>query len=198
MWVGGGDFNSATKQQQPTFAGSDFIDMHEPVPWVPPRFSADQRKVSAHGRRLLAALTNAAIILNGLEQYEFDGEYTRMPTREQDCPGVLDYIIGPPSLLTHVVHNSLKVVSTPADFSDHSLLSLSLAFNISCVPNEETCQSDLFCSKRLHCIKLPQDDHTWKEIDEELADSCEFQDIYHKLQTHSSDRKVLCSSRAHY
>ena len=37
--------------------------------------------------------------MNGVLDMGFSGAYTRLPSRGADCPGVLDYVFGSPSIL---------------------------------------------------------------------------------------------------
>eukprot|EP00973_Karenia_brevis_P060588 8426190-Karenia_brevis.AAC.1 len=82
---------------------------------MPSRTSEDQRGVSSHGHRLLQALAGHGLILNGLESLGFDKSFTRLPRKHKDCPGVLDYVIGSPSILPLLQPHALKVLPVPPD-----------------------------------------------------------------------------------
>ena len=120
--------NAATKNHQPPWDDEELLNpLTEGLDHLQ-RISCDKRNLSSHGRRLMTTLAGSAWIFNGLKKYGFDSSFTRLPTRTQDCAGVLDYIFGPPSTLAHVESGSMHVRNTPADFSDHHLVGVWLQF----------------------------------------------------------------------
>eukprot|EP00973_Karenia_brevis_P063391 8811679-Karenia_brevis.AAC.1 len=84
------------------WGAADLLDAEAADHCMPARLSEDPRPVSAHGRRLFAVLDSLGLLLNGMTCMEFDGSCTRLPTSNKDCLGVLDYIIGPPSMMPHL------------------------------------------------------------------------------------------------
>ena len=64
-----------------------------------------------------------------MTQLLMDDALTRMPNREQDCGGVLDYAFGTPALLNMLVPKSFQVIPTPPDMSDHHPIALHLALD---------------------------------------------------------------------
>ena len=179
--------NAITGTEQPPWSSSDLLDPHAPNIVQPQRTSDDKRPISAHGRRLLSALTASAILYNGLTDLDFDSSFTRLPTRDQDCPGVLDYIFGPPSMHRFFKRRALEVVDTPADFSDHQLVSIRLSWEET-APERHEENSNLFKLERLLSLKMPEDDQQWAELNQELQERDDFKSMCADLQdctTHS-------------
>ena len=131
-WIFGGDLNSITLDKQPYWGPADPLDHTSPYIEIPARTSADLRPISSHGRRLLNTLSGRGILLNGISCLGFTDSYTRMPTKEADRPGVLDYVCAPLRMLSWLVSGGLQVVATPPDPSDHWPVVLDL-----CLPIEQ-------------------------------------------------------------
>ena len=127
LWILGGDFNAITNSFQAEGDIELVIDEEAPKTDIPSRSSFDKRSVNAHGRRLLDCIAGVGIILNGLHCLSFDPSFTRFPTKEADCPGVLDYAICSLSLLQHLYAGAFRVIHAPADYSDHYPIGLDVA-----------------------------------------------------------------------
>lgn len=133
--------------------------------------------MSAHGKRLLLTLADQGIILNGLIAKDFSKEFTRLPQSSADCPGVIDYICGPPSILRRLPNASLTIGDSIPDFSDH------LRSSIEVLPNkpEQTPEPDAtqlhFHEARLQTVKVPDDENVWEQINDDLASAPEMKDI---------------------
>ena len=175
--------NAITNTNQPVWGNSELLDAREPDELLPQRASSDTRRVSSHGKRFLSALSGCAVIFNGLLSWAFDSSVTRLPTRIQDCAGVLDYIFGPPGVLDIAVRGSLQVVSTPADLSDHR--PVAIALDLGCLATvAQRNVSESFSSERLSCLRLPQDPQTWAEVNQALQNHEEYDAIRAEISIH--------------
>ena len=134
----------------------------------PARLSDDKRPISTHGKRLLCALENSGIILNGLTSHGFTRSCTRYPQRIADCAGVIDYVCSSPSLLHRLSPGSLQLPSSMADFSDH--LPLTLTVRLDHIPVRSEVGALHFRHERLPVLRLPEDPEVWVRIDSDITD----------------------------
>ena len=107
------------------------------------------------------------VILNGLTSLGFDGAFTRMPNRTLDCPGVLDYVIGPLSVVRLFPVGALQVLDSPVDLSDH--YPVALAIGIDSDGDPTTRNADQFSTQRLPALKIPADATTWDAIEKDVS-----------------------------
>jgi len=146
----------------------DLLDPLAPDLQLASRSSADYRRVSSHGQSFLSAFAGSGLILHGLDRYPFDNSFTRLPTNKQDRAGALDHIFGPPPALHHILPSSIRMVQPPADFSDHLMLCISVSWKDHTRPIIAEPMRH-FRLERLQCLKLPEDEQTWENINIELA-----------------------------
>ena len=180
-WIVGGDFNSITNQLQPSWTAHDPLDHLAPTRSAPKRISDDKRPLNAHGRRLLQALGNEGMILNGQVDRQFDSAFTRLPQRHADCPGVIDYICANGRALKQLPDCSLRVLDSCADFSDHRPLALQVKLEeTSGNPDKGT---NHFIDKRLPILKVPDDPTVWISIESDVAAELESTSIQSDLES---------------
>ena len=158
---------------------------------MPERASEDSRKVSSHGKRLLNVLGDRGIISNGLITKQFSGTYTRLPQGTADCPGVLDYVCGPISMLRQLRDKTLCVRDAVPDFSDHCPVAVDLEMDAPAPTPQPS--HDNFITARMKSLKLPQDDQTWEQIEVDIGSSTELRDICDTMRQHLS---MPCPDRA--
>ena len=139
------------------------LDHQAPDRQLPPRSSDDKRNVSSHGKRVLQALSDYGIIVNGIIAHGFSGAFTRMPNRTSDRPSVINYVCAPPSILPLVLYGGLEVLPLPADLSDHHPVSLSIHIGEASTTTENGVTH--FQSIRLSALKVPTDAETWDTIE---------------------------------
>ena len=163
-WLLGGDFNCITNSLQSDFCADNPLDFKCPYPVSASRTSLDTRPVSAHGRRLLDTISNNAVILNGLDEMQFSSDFTRLPTKASDCPGVLDYIIAPPKVIPRLIKGSLCIIATPIDMSDHRLLAID--FKIGCSHQYDIHQPQQFRQGTMCILSVPETEESWAELAE--------------------------------
>ena len=181
-WICGGDVNATTGVEQPAWDCPDPLDVLAPDVIPPSRTSMDERPISAHGRRFLSTLSGCALIFNGLVEKEFDNSFTRLPTRTEDCPGILDYIFGPPRMLSQLVHRSFKVMDSPPDFSDHCPVSVEILLHCA-MHTDANEQNELFDKAPLRALKLPEDEETWQSLNTDLLENSQYQDLCSELRS---------------
>ena len=128
LWILGGDCNAITGRQQPTLGNYNVLDFFSTDVVAPQRTSMDKRPTSGHGKRLLDALAGHGCIVHGLVCKSCDPGFTRMPTRNAGCPGVIDYVAIHPSLLQFVGEHGFRILNVGADLSDHNSTSLCMEF----------------------------------------------------------------------
>ena len=181
IWFLGGDFNGTTGTAQPLWGADDHLDATASDIQPPRRGSEDHRPVNAHGRRLLEALTDRGIILNGIQSKAFSESFTRSPQRAADCPGVIDYIVAPMTVLKMLPMSAFQVHETPPDFSDHHLTGLTA--NRPSGAEGSNVDASLFSMERLQALKIPETAEQWSIVDAEISESAEWGDLATDLET---------------
>ena len=146
----------------------------------------DTRRLSAHGKRFLSALSGAALVFNGLVELGFDNAFTRMPNRLQDCHGVLDYVFGPPSMLKLLQPRSLKIVCSPPDFSDHYPVGLGIDLGLQDEPTLPP-ESEHFHESDLTRVVLPREPGLWEQLDQEVCAHPGFQEVCREVADQQFD-----------
>lgn len=81
-------------------------------------------------------------------------------TRTQGCAGVLDCVIGPPSFLKLVHHGSFCITNSPADFSDHSIISVSVTLPEPAANSAHLDSLLYFGAETLLCATIPISSHS--------------------------------------
>ena len=165
-WLLGGDFNASTCESQPPWGPRDHLDHNSDDIHLPARTSDDKRAISTHGKRLLHALSDFGMLLNGIVSHVFSGAFTRMPTRDADCPGVIDYVCGPPSVLPMIPHGGFNILDSPPDISDHHPAALTI--NIDAAVPTET-EHLHFQQERFRALKIPTDPSAWATIEHDVT-----------------------------
>ena len=183
LWLMGGDCNSITSNRQPCWHDADLLNPRARSVDLPARVSDDTRPTSSHGKRFLSALADKGMILNGIIANNFSGAFTRMPQRLADCPGVLDYVFGPPSTLPLLEVGSLRVLDTPPDLSDHLPIVVAILTDDN-APQDCQRSDQRFEDKRLEALMIPDDPEIWEAIDGEIGNSTELQEICGALKRH--------------
>eukprot|EP00973_Karenia_brevis_P053416 7424599-Karenia_brevis.AAC.1 len=102
-----------------------------------------------------------------------------MPNRSSDCPGVLDYILCPPHLLTKLPNHGLKVIDTTADFSDHMPVTIVMEVSAEAVDEPEVPQH--FIPHSLKTLCNCDNSATLNAINKELEASLSWQQIIQSL-----------------
>ena len=179
-WILGGDMNAITGTSQPHWGSQDLLDHLATDIAVPTRESDDKRPRNAHGNRFLRALEDLGLILNGLVSHNFAGSFTRLPQRRADCPGVIDYVSSSPLALQRILHGSLRILESCADFSDH--LPMALRLHVDAASSAPQGGDSHFRKGRLPILKMPSDPATWIEIEAEIATELETLGVAEKLQ----------------
>ena len=123
----------------------------------------------------------------GLVTKGFSGAFTRLPQSTADCPGVIDYVCGPPSILRLLPNGSLTVGDAIPDLSDHLPSTVEVEMGDSDPPSAPT-QHQHFQHERLEVLKIPQDNDTWEQIEKDISSAPELQNICDSLHAHLSDR----------
>lgn len=180
IWFFGGDLNCITGNLQPHWGGDDLLDVSAPEVALPERVSADARPTNAHGWRLLEAIADSGMILNGVCHKGFAGSFTRLPQRKADCPGVLDYVLAPPRTMDNSPNAALQVLATPADLSDHQLTAL--AIKLPAIEDIRGHDATCFIESRLKVLKVPQSLDQWRLIIQEIEESRDWQGLVNDLK----------------
>ena len=181
MWILGGDLNSTTSNFQPPCGPLDPLDFFALDSVAPARTSMDQRPVSSHGKRFLRCLTDAVVILNGLTELGCSDGFTRLPQRQADCPGVIDYISCSFSALRRLHYGAMSIIKTPADMSDHQGLALQCDFEVE-LEGPSMDATTNFSLERLPALSTPASREEWELVDNQLRSSMAFQKVHEDLR----------------
>lgn len=104
-----------------------------------------------------------------------------MPNMNADCPGVIDYICGPPSMLSRKSHGGFDIIPSPPDLSDHHPTPISIRLDDTHLANDASHVH--LKAQRLAALEIPTDTSSWESIERDVSSQLEEANLKPTLQS---------------